>query len=80
MQVVIAELEYEPWFELAKVDGLLEEGEVANLNSEGKCYYLALPEESERWPYSFVGMPKHSIQEITEYADEFFESGVTWKP
>ena len=79
MTVLLAELEYDPWYELAKHDEFLEEDESPDLNADGKCYYLSLPTDNEKWPYHFVGQAKHSVAEVESYAQSFFESGVTWK-
>lgn len=78
MPVLVVRLDYDFWYEIAKEEGTLEEGETPHLDERGQAYYVSYREpcgDRSFWPDSG---PHLSISEAKVAAESRLPSPVTW--
>ncbi len=79
MPVFVVRLDYDFWYEVARADGTLEEGEVPNLNENGNAYYVAfhrLRDDGSFWPDSG---PHRSLDDAKTAAETRVPSPICWR-
>lgn len=75
--VHVVRMNYDFWYEIAKVHDQLEPGEQPDLNADGFCYYLLYsnPGPKPWWPNESGG---HSVAEAMRRAEAALPSTVVW--